>query len=160
LDPFNPAQVRVYPRDLCYLVVFEGRVSTNFPYFQRCQPLSPEKHMSIMVSVIPRSFSMPSPSAKQELQLNEVSTCWLQCPLQALINHCPPQVGQSRRCCGAFCKVFFDILSSWFLMHTTVTRLVSQTGRSVRLHCSIPMWSSPSDTCELVLVTGESRSYS
>jgi hypothetical protein len=26
-----------------------------------------------MVSVVPRSFSMPSPSAKQELQLNEVS---------------------------------------------------------------------------------------
>ncbi|OAX30793.1 hypothetical protein K503DRAFT_166743 [Rhizopogon vinicolor AM-OR11-026] len=26
-------------------------------------------------------------------------------------------------------------------------RLVSQAGHSVHLHCSVPMWSSPSDTC-------------
>ncbi|KAG0708853.1 hypothetical protein DFH29DRAFT_889341 [Suillus ampliporus] len=62
-----------------------------------------------MVSVVPRSFSMPSPSAKQELQLNE---------LGSLTDAVEP-----------------------------FARLLSQTGHSVRLHCSIPMWSSPSDTC-------------
>ncbi|KAG1833798.1 uncharacterized protein F5891DRAFT_1040268 [Suillus fuscotomentosus] len=62
-----------------------------------------------MVSVVPRSFSMPSPTAKQELQLNE---------LGSLTDAVEP-----------------------------FARLLSQTGRSVRLHCSVPMWSSPSDTC-------------
>ncbi|KAJ8595867.1 hypothetical protein M405DRAFT_782367 [Rhizopogon salebrosus TDB-379] len=62
-----------------------------------------------MISVVPRSFSMPSPSAKEELQLNE---------LGSLADAVEP-----------------------------FARLVSQTGRSVRLHCSVPMWSSPSDTC-------------
>ncbi|KAG1769220.1 hypothetical protein CY34DRAFT_798883 [Suillus luteus UH-Slu-Lm8-n1] len=62
-----------------------------------------------MVSVVPRSFSMPSPSAKQELQLNE---------LGSLTDAVEP-----------------------------FARLLSQTGRSVRLHCSVPMWSSPSDIC-------------
>ncbi|KAG1749983.1 uncharacterized protein EDB91DRAFT_1110723 [Suillus paluster] len=62
-----------------------------------------------MVSVVPRSFSMPSPSAEQELQLNE---------LGSLTDAVEP-----------------------------FARLLSQTGRSVRLHCSVPMWSSPSDTC-------------
>ncbi|KAG2044858.1 hypothetical protein BDR03DRAFT_9998 [Suillus americanus] len=62
-----------------------------------------------MVSVVPRSFSMPSPSAKQELQLNE---------LGSLTDAVEP-----------------------------FARLLSQTGRSVRLHCSVPMWSYPSDTC-------------
>ncbi|KAG2159855.1 uncharacterized protein EDB93DRAFT_1112280 [Suillus bovinus] len=62
-----------------------------------------------MVSVAPRSFSMPSPTAKQELQLNE---------LGSLADAVEP-----------------------------FARLLSQTGRSVRLHCSVPMWSSLSDTC-------------
>lgn len=51
---------------------------------------------------------MPSPSAKQELQLNE---------LGSLTDAVEP-----------------------------FARLLSQTGRSVRLHCSVPMWSS-SDIC-------------
>ncbi|KAG1801631.1 uncharacterized protein HD556DRAFT_895187 [Suillus plorans] len=59
-----------------------------------------------MVSVVPRSFSMPSPTAKQELQLNELGS-----------------------------------------LTDAVEPFASQTGRSVRLHCSVPMWSSPSDTC-------------
>ncbi|KAG1757582.1 hypothetical protein EDB19DRAFT_1658041 [Suillus lakei] len=62
-----------------------------------------------MISVVPRSFSMPSPSSTQELQLNE---------LGSLTDAVEP-----------------------------FARLLSQTGRSVRLHCSVPMWSSPSDTC-------------
>ncbi|OAX42968.1 hypothetical protein K503DRAFT_847479 [Rhizopogon vinicolor AM-OR11-026] len=62
-----------------------------------------------MVSVIPRSFSMPSSSDKQELQLNEFGS-------------------------------LADAMEPF-------ARLVSQTGCSVRLHCSVPMWSSPSDTC-------------
>ncbi|KAG2154839.1 hypothetical protein DEU56DRAFT_770707 [Suillus clintonianus] len=62
-----------------------------------------------MVSVLPRSFTMPSPSTKQELQLNELGS-------------------------------LSDAVEPF-------ARLLSQTGRSVRLHCSVPMWSSPSDIC-------------
>jgi hypothetical protein len=147
--------VRVYPRDFCQNAtwyLFEGRVSTCSPSsFQH--PALSASNKSIMVSVVPRSFSMPSPSANQELQLNEVShpssdsrcfrgtypvsfvSSWAALPM--LWSHSQG-------------IIFGDIILFWPLMqiiNTILLRLLSQTGRSVRLHCSIPMWSSPSDTC-------------
>ncbi|KAG2366524.1 hypothetical protein BDR07DRAFT_1352277 [Suillus spraguei] len=74
---------------------------------------------------------MPSPSANQELQLNELGS--LTDAVEPFARYYP-----------------FDIILFWPFMRTinaTLPRLLSQTGRSVRLHCSIPMWSSPSDIC-------------